>query len=90
MAPSPHLGVYVWSVVMINNTCMCDKGSVVIPAGVRSEGEVGRVRGQPPSHKASRVGKLGGGRGKDGSSDDDDSEQEQKQKKKKKVHILGT
>ena len=85
VTPSPHLVVYVWSVVMMNNACMHDKGSVVIPVGVCSEGEVGRVRGQSPSRKAFTAGKRGGGTGKDGSSDDDDSEQE-KNKKKKKVN----
>ncbi len=54
LTPSPHLGVYVWSVVMENNECMCVKDTVAIPAGVCSEGQVGMTRGQVPSYKVSR------------------------------------
>jgi hypothetical protein len=70
---------------MANNACMREKGSIAIPAGVRSEGEVGTDRGQFPSSKASRPQKRGAGRDKVGSSDEDDSEHEKKKKKKKKV-----
>jgi hypothetical protein len=60
---SPPLGVYVWSVVMENNVFMCVKGSVTIPAGVRSEGQVGMARAQFVSRKAPRGGKGGGAGG---------------------------
>ena len=85
VAPVPHLGVYVWSVAMSNNACMREKGSIVIPAGVRSEGEVGMVRGQVSRSKAGRSVKRGAASDKVGSSDEDDSEHDKKKKKKKKV-----
>ena len=84
VAPVPHLGVYVWSVAMANNACMREKGSIAIPTGVRSEGEVGTARGQLPNSKASRSVKRGAASDKVGNSDEDDCEKDKKKKKKKK------
>jgi hypothetical protein len=83
VAPVPHLGVYVWSVAMANNACMRAKGSIVIPEGVRSEGEVGTARGKVPRKKAGGSVKRGAACVSVGSSDDDGCEQEKKKKKKK-------
>lgn len=85
VAPLPHLGVYVWSVAMANNACMREKGSIVIPAGVRSEGEVGTARGQLARSKAGRSVKRGAASDKVGSSDEDDSEHENRKKQEQKV-----
>jgi hypothetical protein len=83
VAPVPHLGVYVWSVAMANNACMRAKGSIVIPEGVRSEGEVGTARGKVPRKKAGGSVKRGAACVSVGSSDDDGCQQEKKKKKKK-------
>jgi hypothetical protein len=90
VASSPHLGVYVWSVAMENNACMRVKGSVTIPAGVRSEGLVGMARAQLASRKAPRGGKGGGAggmhaQGIHSSDDDDDGEPALKKQKKAKA-----
>jgi hypothetical protein len=83
VAPVPHLGVYVWSVAMANNACMRAKGSIVIPEGVRSEGEVGTARGKVPRKKAGGSVKRAAACVSVGSSDDDGCEQEKKKKKKR-------
>ena len=84
VAPPSHLGVYFWSVVMEHNVYMRVKGTVAIPPGVRSEGQVGGSRAAALKRKTTHQG-LGAIGQEDQHSVNDEGSHRLRAKKKKKI-----
>jgi len=58
VAPTANMGVYAWMVAMQNNACMKQKGSVAIPAGVRSDIQPRRKRRKRRPHTVTPTQRL--------------------------------